>query len=76
MADAPQQPQIDTLAAARSGAQQLGAQLADLTLQLAIQQAANHAYAERVAELEQQLAEKDNALDAMRNGQPNPEVQS
>lgn len=61
-------PQVDVLAAARQGAQNLGAQIADLTLELAAQQAANQQLLERVADLERQLAEKDDALAARERG--------
>lgn len=45
--------QIDVLGAARAGAQELGSQIADLTLELAGQRAMNHALKQRIAELEQ-----------------------
>lgn len=69
-------PQVDVLAATRAGAQSLGAQIADLTLELAVQQTAGQQMMQRLAELEQQveripelerqLAEKDDALAATR----------
>jgi hypothetical protein len=59
-------PQVDVLAAIRPGAHELGAQIADLTLELAAQRAAGQQLLNRVAELERQLGEKDDALTAAR----------
>lgn len=44
--------QIDVLAAARAGSQELGRQMADLTIELAAQRAMNDALRARIAELE------------------------
>lgn len=44
--------QIDVLAAARAGAGELGAHIADLTIELAAQRAMVQAQQERIAELE------------------------
>lgn len=43
--------QIDVLEATRNGAQTLGAQIADLTLELAAQRALSQAQQKRIAEL-------------------------
>jgi hypothetical protein len=63
-------PQVDVLAAARQAAYELGGQIADLTIELAAQRAANQQLVARIAELEQQLAEKDDALAAAGGEQP------
>lgn len=49
-------PDVDLLGAARAGGHQLGAQIADLTIELAAQHVMGNALRQRVTELEGELA--------------------
>lgn len=57
---------VDVTVAMRAGAQELGAQVADLTLELAVRTAMSTAQAGRIRELDEQLAVKDAELERMR----------